>query len=180
MSLTCGGCDAGGCAATALAKIYAGRRGVDEGSPIMAADEPRDDEPSGPAADARRPRLAGRRRDDARHRSPTRPAQQPRGDTVEQPPADPWAEDTEVRPAGSVPPSFPDSLGEPEPAEAGRAAVGPTGTGILPTVAGAEPRPAGRPGPRSARRTSATRSAVDEEWAEPGRSVRWCRSWSRS
>ena len=98
----------------------------------MAVDEPRDDEPEvGPPPVA--PGRLASSPEDAADGTPGSTApldetrEQPRGDTAEQPPADPWAEDTEVRPAGSVPPSFPDSLGEPEPAEAGRAGRGGTG-----------------------------------------------------
>jgi hypothetical protein len=77
---------------------------------------------------------------------------------VERPPADPWAPETEVRPAGSEPPG-----------------AGPTGTGVLPTVGGAadapEPRWSARaqvrpPGVADERHEA---HEAHEEWAEPGR-----------
>jgi PASTA domain len=139
---------------------------IDEGSPIMAVDDPRDDEPEAGPPDAAA---------DGTPRS-TAPLdetrEQPRGDTVEQPPADPWAEDTEARPAGSAPPSFPDTLGEPEAPEpgAGPVDVGPTGTGVLPAVTGDQPQP------RWSARAQVRSPDVDDhgvaegEWTEPGRS----------
>ena len=148
----------------------------------MAVDDPRDDEPEVGPPDAAADGTPGSTAplDETREQPRDETVEQPRGDTVEQPPADPWAEDTVVRPAGSVPPSFPDSLGEPEPAEAGPAGtgpaeagpvnVGPTGTGILPTVAGEEPQPRWSARAQVRPPDLDDQGAVDEEWTEPGRS----------
>jgi hypothetical protein len=164
----------------------------------MAVDDPRDDEPEVGPPDAAADGTPGSTAplDETREQPRNDMFEPPRndmfepprndmfepplGDTVEQPPADPWAEDTEVRPAGSVPPSFPDSLGEPEPGAAGPAGtgpagagpvdVGPTGTGILPTVAGEEPQPRWSARAQVRPPDVDDQGAVDEEWTEPGRS----------
>jgi len=174
-------------AATFTAKIYADRRAtsreavtrtfvgqVYEGSPIMAADDPREDEPeAGPPDDAADgPPRSSAPLDETREHSLGETREQPRGDTVEQPPADPWAEDTEVRPAGSVPPSFPDAIGEPEPpaSDAETVNVGPTGTGVLPAVTADEPQPRWSARAQVRPPDVDQGGVVDEEWAEPGRS----------
>jgi PASTA domain-containing protein len=75
------------------------------------------------------------------------------GQTVERPPADPWAGETEIRPLSDVPPTK----------------VGPSGTGVLPPVP-PSPEPDPRWSARAQVRPREVEEHVDEGWAEPGRS----------
>jgi len=142
----------------------------------MAADGPRHDdepgpgEPSGPADPSATPPSES---------APDRPEDE-LGGTAQQPPADPWAAETELRPGvptGAVPPSFPDARDVEPPPAAGPFGtgtppppVGPTGTGVLPTVSDNAPLP--RWSARAQVRTPDADHGHDdqhEEWAEPGR-----------
>ena len=96
------------------------------------------------------------------------------GRTVERPPADPWAEETEIRPLSDLPPTqvhpteLPPTELSPTQVPPAGPNVGPSGTGVLPTVPGEPPPP--RWSARAQVRTPDIEEQHDEEWVEPGRS----------